>query len=94
MQRRFGRLIDAWEAVLPGELAKRTAITALRGGVAHVVADSSPVAYEVNRVLREGALAALRAQTGAAVARVKVTVGRASPPGAPSAAGRRHVPPS
>jgi hypothetical protein len=95
VERRLGRLIEAWETVVPGELAARTAITSLRGGVVHVTADSSPVAYEVNRLLREGGLTLLRSRTGAAVARVKVTVGRSSSGGAAAAANavaRRHAP--
>ena len=75
VQRRLGDLIQLWETHVPPDLASRTTLTALRGGILHVTADSAPVAYELDRLLRGGLLAALRANFTGTLARVKVRVG-------------------
>jgi hypothetical protein len=74
-QRRLGSFVDLWEGVVPPELASRTKVVTLRGGVAHVTVDSSSVAFEIDRRLREGLEQQLRRAWGRTLIRVKVTVG-------------------
>ncbi len=73
--RRIGGLIGAWEEIIPTPLAARTRITGFRGGVAHVVVESPPVLYEIDRLLRGGAEAALRARMTATLTRVRLSIG-------------------
>ncbi len=74
VQRQLGALIELWQAELPQEIASRTELTALRGGVLHAKADSSAVAYELDRCLREGLLARLRARFPGPLSRVRVSL--------------------
>ena len=78
IQRKLGALIELWESLVPPDLAARTRITGLRGGVAYVVADSASVGYELDRRLREGLLLSLRSSYRSTLTRVRVTIG---PPG-------------
>jgi predicted nucleic acid-binding Zn ribbon protein len=73
---RLGSLVDLWEALVPGDLAAHSRVTALRGGVAHVTASSSSVAYELDRRLREGLQQQMRRAFGRTLVRVKITVGK------------------
>jgi predicted nucleic acid-binding Zn ribbon protein len=75
-QRQLGSVIALWQEMVPTEIATRTTLTAIRGGVLHVRADSAAVSYELDRRLREGLLAALRARHAGTLARVKVTLSR------------------
>ncbi len=74
-QKRLGSFVDLWEGVMPPELAARSRVVTVRGGVVHVSVDSSSAAYEVDRRLREGAEQQLRRAYGKTLLRVKVTVG-------------------
>ena len=92
LQRDLGPLVDAWEAVVPPPLAERTRLDSIRGGVLRVVASSSAVVYEVDRHLREGALAQLRAHSRVAVSRVRLTVGAVEPDGGTAGRTRGDAP--
>ncbi len=72
--RKLGQLIDLWEQVIPPEIARRTALTGLRGGTAHVAVDSASTSYEVDRLLREGALGVLKRQFKGSLHRVRVRI--------------------
>ena len=74
VRRRAGVMVDLWTTLLPPELASRTEIIALRGGVLHVRADSSAVAFEIDRRLRGGLLAAMRERSSSTLTRVRVTI--------------------
>ncbi len=74
-ERGLGSFVDLWEGVVPRELAMRTRVTALRGGVAHVAVDSSSTAWELDRLLREGVQEQLRRAYGRTLMRVRITVG-------------------
>lgn len=76
-QQRLGAFIELWEALVPARLAERTRVIALRGGVVHVAADSSSTAWELDRALRGGLEAQLRARYPATLTRVRVGVGGA-----------------
>ena len=73
-RRQLGQLIELWHSFVPAEIADRTTLTALRGGVLHVTVDSSAVAYELDRLLREGLLAQLRSAYRGTLTRVKACV--------------------
>jgi hypothetical protein len=74
ISRRLGELIGLWEQLVDPNLLPHTTLTALRGGVLHVHVPSSSVAYELDRALREGLTAALRAHFRGALTRVKVSI--------------------
>lgn len=46
-QVRFGRLVEAWEALLPAELRQHCRIADVAGGQVKVVADSPSYVYEL-----------------------------------------------
>ena len=75
-QRAHGRLIDLWQALVPAHLAEQTSITGLRGGIVHVEVDSSAVSFELDRMLREGMLDALRRGFPGTIVRVRFRVVR------------------
>jgi hypothetical protein len=77
----LGTLIELWRNVLPAELADRTSLTSLRSGMLQVTVDSASVRYELDRVLREGALETLRRSYGGTLTRVKITVALEDPEG-------------
>tara|TARA_B100001059_G_scaffold196568_2_gene201619 strand:+ start:14339 stop:14680 length:342 start_codon:yes stop_codon:yes gene_type:complete len=72
--RHLGDFIEHWYELLPDEIAVRTNIDSVRGGTIYVRADNSAVAFEVDRFLREGALANLRRCCSITVADIKVRV--------------------
>ncbi len=74
-ERGLGSFVDLWEGVMPQELALRTRVTGLRGGVVQVTVDSSSTAWELDRLLREGLQEQLRRAYGRTLLRVRITVG-------------------
>ena len=74
VHRRLGAMIELWEAHIPADLAAKTALTSLRGGVLHVTVDSSPVAYELDRLLRGGMLIEMRRAFRGSLTRVKLHI--------------------
>jgi hypothetical protein len=72
---KLGQLIDLWGQVIPDDIASRTRITALRGGVVHVEADSASDRFELDRLLREGAEAELRRRYRGTLVGVRVKIG-------------------
>ena len=78
--KRLGELIELWDELVPAPIAEATTLIGLRGGVLRVAADSSAVAYELDRHLREGLLAELRGRYRGTLARVKVQLGETGQP--------------
>lgn len=76
-QKRLGSIIELWEALVPRELAARTRLEHIRGGLLHVSVDSSATAYELDRLLREGLERELRSQYRGTLMRVRVRVSAA-----------------
>lgn len=74
-QRRFSSLIDAWEAHVPADLARHSAIEGVRAGTVQVLAASASVRYALDRFLREGGLDTLRRQYNGPLRQVRVRVG-------------------
>lgn len=72
--KRLGSIIDLWELLVPAELATRTRIQHMRGGMLHVHVDSSATAYELDRLLREGLEQEIRSRYRGTLARVRVRV--------------------
>lgn len=74
-QRNLGALIELWNDLVPDEIARATMLIRIRGGVLSVAADSSAVAFELDRCLRQGLLADLRQRFKGTLTRVKVQAG-------------------
>ena len=74
VHRRLGELIELWEELVPQEIAAHTTLAALKGGVLHVTVDSSSIAYELDRLLREGLVITLRRRYRSTLTRVKVSL--------------------
>ena len=74
-QRRLGTMVELWETSVPAPLAALTRIDGLRGGTLLVVATSSAVAFEIDRLLRAGLERTIRIASNGSVVRVKVKVG-------------------
>ncbi len=73
LQRKLGALIELWQTRVPDHLVRRTRLSGLRGGVLHVSAESAAVAFELDRLLRQGLLSELRQAYRGTLSRVKVT---------------------
>ena len=73
-QKKLGELIDLWGELVPPEIAERTSLLGIRGGVLQVAAESSAIVYELDRLLREGLLKDLRSRYHGTLMRVKVQV--------------------
>lgn len=74
--RRLGAIIEAWEATVPGDLARRSTVTGLRGGIAHVSVDSATTHFELDRALRCGLLEDVRRRYGQTLTRIRLKVSR------------------
>jgi hypothetical protein len=72
--RRLGNLADLWHQLLPPEIVQCTALTGKRGGVLHVAADSAAVAFQLDRLLREGIESELRKRYGGTLVRIRIRV--------------------
>lgn len=79
-QRKSGSFIDVWSQFVPADLEKQSRVTVLRGGVAHVVCQSSAAKFELDRALREGLEQELRAAYSSTLTKVKVTLGNLNAP--------------
>lgn len=75
VSRRLGEFITAWMELVPPDLASQTRISGMRGGIVHVVVESSPVMYELDRLLRDGMEAELRRRIKGTLTRVKMSIG-------------------
>jgi hypothetical protein len=73
--RRFGALVELWEKMLPEAIVNETRLASLRGGVLVVIVASASVGYELDRLLREGAMAEMRGRYAGTLVRVSVRVG-------------------
>ncbi len=71
-QQQIGELAELWAELVPEPLRMRTSLLGMRGGVLHVAADSSSVAFELDRCLRESLLSKLRNRYHSTLMRVKV----------------------
>lgn len=82
--------VDAWEAVVPSEIARQSRLDGVRAGVWQVTVASASVRFELDRMLRAGLLDDLRAAYRGPLQRVRLTVGIVDPP--PSGARRASRP--
>jgi hypothetical protein len=74
-QKKLGELIALWEELVPAELAAHTSLTGYRAGVLHVIVDSSPIAFDLDRLLRGGLTEELRRRFRGTMTRVKTRTG-------------------
>ncbi len=74
--KKFAVVSQAWEMNLPEELVEHTCIESFRGGQLNVLVDSSSHQYELNLMLKEGLLDALREMCpNVSIRKIKVTYG-------------------
>lgn len=72
-----GSFVEAWEQVIPEDLRRGSRVRGLRGGVARVQIADAAARYELDALLRSGALADLRLAFGKPLRRVQLeTIGR------------------
>lgn len=80
-QRKAGSFIDVWSEIVPADLETQSRVIGLRGGVVHVVCQSSAAKFELDRALREGLEQELRNAYSSTLTKVKVTLGNLNAPG-------------
>ncbi len=73
-RRGAGSFLDAWEAVVPSEIAATTRVRGIRGGVARVGVLDAATSYDLDQRLRNGLLAELRLAFQAPLRRVKLEI--------------------
>jgi hypothetical protein len=74
-QREVGGFADAWADCVDPKIAAQTRILSFRGGVATIGASSASMRWVIDRELRNGLLAKLRATCPMAVSNVRVRNG-------------------
>ncbi len=79
-EQRLGELIELWQEVIPAELADRTTLVALKGGVLHVDVESASTRYELDRLLRSGGLRRLQTSFRGTLLRIRLRIGSAPRP--------------
>lgn len=79
-QRKMGSFIDVWSQIVPKDLETQSRVVGLRGGIAHVVCQSSAAKFELDRALREGLEHELRSAYSSTLVKVKVTLGNLNIP--------------
>eukprot|EP00919_Chromeraceae_sp_WS-2016_P041310 GHVR01098492.1.p1 GENE.GHVR01098492.1~~GHVR01098492.1.p1 ORF type:complete len:161 (-),score=10.03 GHVR01098492.1:295-777(-) len=73
-RRGMGNFVDAWEAVVPAEIAATSRVRGVRGGIARIGVVDSATSYEIDQQLRGGMLAELRLAFGGTLRRVKLEI--------------------
>ena len=73
-RRGAGTFLDAWEAVVPPEIAASTRVRGIRGGVARVGVLDAATSYDLDQRLRNGLLAELRLAFQSPLRRVKLEI--------------------
>lgn len=79
-QRKAGSFVDVWSQIVPTHLETQSRVTGMRGGVAHVVCQSSAAKFELDRALRQGLEQELRMAYSSTLIKVKVTLGNLNAP--------------
>lgn len=69
-----GSFVEAWEQVIPADLRRGSRVRGLRGGVAKVEIPDAAARYELDGLLRSGALADLRLAFGKPLRRVQLEI--------------------
>jgi len=65
---------DAWQEFVPQRLHQVAVPIALRSGVLEVSVDSSPTAFQINRLIRSGLLRKLQQRSGGTLRKIHVRV--------------------
>ena len=73
-RRGMGNFVDAWEAVVPPEIAAAARVRGVRGGIARIGVVNAATSYEIDQRLRGGMLAELRLAFGGTLRRVKLEI--------------------
>jgi hypothetical protein len=73
-RRGIGNFVDAWESVVPAEIAASSRVRGVRGGIARIGVLDAATSYEIDQQLRGGMLAELRLAFGGTLRRVKLEI--------------------
>jgi hypothetical protein len=73
--RQLTQLIEHWQALVPAELAERSALRSFSRGTLHVIVTDSATLYQLDRQLRSGLEGELRSRCKATLRKVKLQVG-------------------
>lgn len=65
---------EAWQEFVPQRLHQVAVPIALRSGVLEVSVDSSPTAFQINRLIRSGLLRQLQQRSGGTLRKIHVRV--------------------
>ena len=65
---------DAWQEFVPQRLHQVAVPIALHSGVLEVSVDSSPTAFQINRLIRSGLLRQLQQRSGGTLRKIHVRV--------------------
>jgi len=72
--RQLAQFVEHWQALVPTELAERTALRSFSRGTLHVVVADSATLYQLDRQLRSGLERELRSRCKSTLRRVKLEV--------------------
>ena len=73
-RRGIGDFVDAWESVVPADIAANSRVRGVRAGIARVGVVDAATSYEIDQQLRGGMLAELRLAFGGTLRRVKLEI--------------------
>ena len=70
------QLIEAWDDLVPEQIHQSANPTSFQGGVLEVLADGSPTAYQLNRLIRAGLLRELQQRCSGTLKQIRVRVAK------------------
>jgi hypothetical protein len=79
LRKQLAAIAEAWEAVIPADLAARTRLDGAARGVLEVRVPDSGTAYELDRFLRCGGEARVLARAAVSIRKVRVSLESAEP---------------
>jgi hypothetical protein len=74
--RQLGKLAEAWDDLIPKNIADHTALESFRTGTLTVIVDSSPHRFQLRQLLDGGLLAEIRARFSGALNKVRLIPGQ------------------
>lgn len=70
----LSQLIEAWDDLVPTRFQHSATPTSFQSGVLEVLADGSPTAYQLNRIIRSGLLRELQQRCSGTLKQIRVRV--------------------
>ena len=68
------QLVEAWDELVPSHIHQSANPISFQGGVLEVYADSSPTAYQLNRIIRAGLLQELQQRCSGTLKQIRIRV--------------------